>query len=51
MSKHSTLAKGIPEAGIAPGTTWEELPEDWVCPLCGCEKQYKPYQAEYRFPA
>jgi rubredoxin len=31
-------AKGIPEAGIAPGTTWEELPEDWVCPLCGATK-------------
>ena len=28
-------AKGIPEAGIAPGTTWEQLPEDWVCPLVG----------------
>lgn len=31
-------AQGIPEAGIAPGTTWEELPEDWVCPLCGAAK-------------
>jgi len=31
-------AKGISEAGIAPGTKWEELPEDWVCPLCGAEK-------------
>ncbi len=31
-------AKGIPEAGIAPGTTWESLPEDWVCPLCGASK-------------
>lgn len=31
-------AKGIPEAGIAPGTIWEELPEDWVCPLCGATK-------------
>lgn len=31
-------AKGIPEAGIAPGTTWEQLPEDWVCPLCGASK-------------
>ena len=29
---------GIPEAGIAPGTGWEELPDDWVCPLCGAEK-------------
>lgn len=30
--------KGIPEAGIAPGTKWEDLPEDWVCPLCGATK-------------
>ncbi len=31
-------AKGIPEAGIAPGTKWEELPDDWLCPLCGAAK-------------
>ncbi|MEA5016846.1 MAG: rubredoxin [Candidatus Limiplasma sp.] len=31
-------AKGMPEAGIAPGTKWEDLPEDWVCPLCGATK-------------
>lgn len=31
-------AKGIPEAGISLGTTWEDLPEDWVCPLCGAAK-------------
>lgn len=31
-------AKGIPEAGIAPGTAWKDLPEDWVCPLCGAAK-------------
>ena len=30
--------KGIPEAGIAPGTKWEDLPDDWECPLCGAEK-------------
>ncbi|HJA25785.1 MAG TPA: rubredoxin [Candidatus Fournierella merdigallinarum] len=30
--------KGIPSAGIAPGTRWEELPADWVCPLCGAGK-------------
>ena len=26
---------GYPEAGIAPGTAWEDVPEDFVCPLCG----------------
>ncbi len=31
-------ARGIPDAGIAPGTKWEELPNDWVCPLCGASK-------------
>lgn len=31
-------AKGIPEAGIAPGTKWEDLPEGWKCPLCGADK-------------
>ncbi len=38
--------KGIPEAGIAPGTTWEELPEDWVCPLCGAAKSEFNKQGE-----
>ena len=31
-------AVGIPEEGIAPGTPFEELPEDFVCPLCGVGK-------------
>ena len=31
-------AKGIPEAGIAPGTKWKDLPEDWKCPLCRADK-------------
>jgi len=26
--------QGDPEAGIPPGTAFEDLPEDWVCPLC-----------------
>ncbi len=25
---------GCPEEGIAPGTKWEDLPEDFLCPLC-----------------
>ena len=25
---------GYPEGGIAPGTKWEDLPEDFECPLC-----------------
>lgn len=31
-------AAGVPDRGIAPGTKWEELPADWVCPLCGAGK-------------
>ena len=31
-------AKGDPENGIAAGTPFEELPEDWCCPLCGADK-------------
>lgn len=29
---------GDPEHGIAPGTSFEDIPEDWVCPLCGVGK-------------
>lgn len=31
-------ANGDPDSGIAPGTKWEDLPEDWVCPVCGVGK-------------
>ena len=30
---------GCPEDGIAPGTRWEDVPEDWTCPVCGVSKQ------------
>jgi len=30
--------KGIPEEGIVPGTKWQDLPEDWICPDCGVGK-------------
>jgi rubredoxin len=30
--------KGDPENGIAPGTAFEDLPEDWVCPDCSAGK-------------
>ena len=32
-------AKGDPDNGIAPGTAFEDLPADWVCPLCGVGKE------------
>lgn len=30
---------GDPENGIQPGTAFEDLPDDWVCPLCGVGKE------------
>ncbi len=30
--------KGDPESGTAPGTPFEKLPQDWVCPVCGASK-------------
>jgi rubredoxin len=31
-------ALGLPEEGIAPGTRWEDIPDDWYCPVCGTAK-------------
>lgn len=30
---------GIPDEAISPGTRWEDIPNDWVCPLCGSGKE------------
>jgi rubredoxin len=30
--------EGDPQSGIEPGTPFEELPDDWVCPVCGADK-------------
>ncbi|GAB4348111.1 MAG: rubredoxin [Gammaproteobacteria bacterium] len=30
--------EGLPEEGIAPGTAWADIPEDWECPDCGVSK-------------
>jgi rubredoxin len=30
--------EGDPDAGIEPGTAFEDLPDDWVCPDCGAGK-------------
>jgi len=32
-------AAGLPEEGIAPGTRWEDVPPNWVCPECGARKE------------
>ena len=31
-------AAGDTESGIAPGTAFEDIPEDWGCPVCGVSK-------------
>lgn len=36
--------EGDPVGGIEPGTSFEDLPEDWVCPECGVGKDlFEPY--------
>jgi rubredoxin len=30
--------EGLPEEGIAAGTSWADIPEDWECPECGVSK-------------
>ncbi|MGO9388241.1 MAG: rubredoxin, partial [Methanobacterium sp.] len=29
---------GDPDNGVPPGTAFEDLPDDWICPLCGVRK-------------
>jgi len=31
---------GDPDGGIAPGTAFTDIPDDWVCPQCGVGKEY-----------
>ena len=34
---------GDPENDVAPNTAWDDVPDDWVCPLCGVGKgQFSP---------
>lgn len=38
-------AVGDPDNGIEPGTKFEDLPDDWVCPTCGVDKEmFEPAQ-------
>ncbi len=32
-------AEGYEDDAIAPGTAWEDVPDDWVCPECGSMKE------------
>jgi rubredoxin len=36
-------AKGDPESDVPAGTAFEDLPDDWVCPVCGASKdEFEP---------
>ena len=38
-------AKGDPSNGVEPGTAFENLPDDWVCPECGAAKsEFEPVE-------
>jgi len=38
INSYARNIKGYPEGGIAPGTKWEDVPEDFECPLCNVGK-------------
>jgi rubredoxin len=36
---------GDPDGGIPPGTPFDEIPDDWFCPVCGARKaDFEPYE-------
>ena len=39
---------GDPDNGVDAGTAWEDVPEDWVCPLCGVGKANFPQKNNYK---
>ena len=37
--------EGDPDGGIPPGTPFEAIPDDWLCPVCGARKRdFSPYE-------
>ena len=37
--------EGDPDGGIPPGTTFEDIPDTWFCPVCGARKRdFTPYE-------
>ena len=37
--------EGDPDGGIAPGTAFEDIPDDWYCPVCGVSKsEFEPVE-------
>jgi rubredoxin len=31
---------GDPDSGLAPGTLWDDIPDNWACPICGAPKSF-----------
>ena len=38
-------SKGDPDSGVKPGTAFEAIPNDWVCPTCGAPKDM--FESDY----
>lgn len=37
--------EGDPDGGIPPGTPFDQIPDDWFCPVCGARKaDFEPYE-------
>ena len=37
--------EGDPDGGIPPGTAFDDIPDDWFCPVCGARKKdFEPYE-------
>ena len=37
--------QGDPDGGIPPGTSFDDIPDDWFCPVCGARKKdFTPYE-------
>ena len=37
--------EGDPDSGIQPGTSFDDIPEDWYCPVCGVNKtEFEPVE-------
>ena len=37
--------EGDPDSGVSPGTPFEEIPDDWSCPVCGVTKsEFEPVE-------
>jgi rubredoxin len=37
--------EGDPDGGVPPGTSFDDIPDDWFCPVCGARKaDFEPYE-------